>query len=84
MAQLAVAGSSFIQGRAGFGPFALGFGLLLAGGLRGVHVPRCGQQDLFGMVAQRQAVHGFSRGRDGFGKLLPFIDDTVNIVHDEF
>ena len=36
------------------------------------------------MVAQRDAVHGFGCRGNGFGKLLPFIDDAIYIEHDEF
>jgi hypothetical protein len=52
----------------------------LAGSL---HVPRGGQEDGFGVVAQLQARHGIGGGGDGFGKLLPLINDSINVLHDE-
>ena len=57
MAQFAMAGGGNVQARGFFRPFALGLGLLFAGGLRGVHVPRSGQQNGLGMIAQGHAVH---------------------------
>ncbi|MNI12974.1 hypothetical protein D3C73_661810 [compost metagenome] len=78
-----MAGTGFVQARGFLGAFTLGLGQLFAGGLRGGHVTRGGQQNRLGMVAQGCTVHVFGRRRDGTGELFPFINDTVHVLPDE-
>ncbi|MNF62823.1 hypothetical protein D3C84_445090 [compost metagenome] len=84
MAQFTMAGAGFVQARGFLRTFAPGLGELLAGGLRGGHVPRCCQQNFPGVITQGHSIHIFGRRGNRSGELLPFIDDTVYVLPDEF
>ncbi|MNP64264.1 hypothetical protein D3C76_1597470 [compost metagenome] len=79
MAQLAMAGTGLVEARGFLRAFAACLGRLFGGCLGFAHVPGRGQQDRPGMVAQGGAVHGLGGRGDGFGELLPLIDDAINL-----
>ncbi|MCY1392283.1 hypothetical protein D9M71_71480 [compost metagenome] len=79
MAQFAVAGTGLVEAGGFLRSFAARLGRLFGRCLGFAHVPRRGQQDRPGMVAQGSAVHGFGGRGDGYGELLPLIDDAINM-----
>ncbi|MCY1461715.1 hypothetical protein D9M71_793990 [compost metagenome] len=83
MPQLAMAGTGFIEARGFLRAFPPGLGHLLTGALGLRHVARGRQQNGLGVVAQGHSIQEFGCGRDGFGELLPLIDDAVRVLRDE-
>ncbi|MNP42763.1 hypothetical protein D3C76_1365500 [compost metagenome] len=83
MPQLAMVGAGFVQAWGFLRALTPGLGHLLAGALGLDHVARGRQQNGLGMVAKGHSIQVFGRGSDGFGELLPLIDDTVRLLRDE-